>query len=180
MLLAPGPTDSRLSVVHVKRIEEPYRSPSITPKLAPPQPRWEARLIRPVIAQDVLLRTRRVEEMVRHLRSVTPVERRAVEAVRRLARQTVRREESPPTPMQVRPLIPLPSPATREATREARSDVIIRDYPQAANSIPKAANPASQAANPTPPSFNLDALTTQVMDQIDRRVVAWRERMGRF
>jgi hypothetical protein len=34
--------------------------------------------------------------------------------------------------------------------------------------------------SPQAPAINLDALTSQVMDQIDRRVIAWRERMGKF
>jgi hypothetical protein len=164
MLLASPPAALRLSVVELKRIEEQRRySPAV--ELNAPAPRWESRLLHRTIAQDVLVRTRRVEEMLRHLRSMTAAASKIMETARRVIRQSARREERPASAsMMLRPQVLSPVNAAREPLPEASASTTVQDQPRAG----------------APPSFNLDALTSQVMDQIDRRVVAWRERMGKY
>jgi hypothetical protein len=71
--------------------------------------------------------------------------------------------------------------------------LVLRHALAAANNSPQAI-PASQKVSPEMfnsqldssvpaatayPRFNIDQLTEQVVQQIDRRVIAWRERMGR-
>lgn len=168
MRLASAPHDSKMSRVDVKRIERADPPAPATPQaLTAPPPRWEARMLRPAMAQDVLQRTRRVEETVRHLRLATVAARNAADAARRVVRQASRTEERPaPAPMQLRVAATV-APAIRGEAPEEH-------MPRHAQ--PAAAPPAVAAA----PAINIDTLTTQVMDQIDRRVVAWRERMGKF
>jgi hypothetical protein len=166
--LASAPHDSKMSRVDVKRIERADPpAPAAPQALTAPPPRWEARMLRPAIAQAVLQRTRNVEETVRHLRLATAAARNAADAARRVVRQASRMEERPaPQPMQLRTTVTA-APAIRGEAPEEH----IPGHAQ-----PAAAPPAAATA----PAINIDTLTTQVMDQIDRRVVAWRERMGRF
>ena len=79
--------------------------------------------------------------------------------------RTARREQ----PAQPRELALRSTPPLDEAPsprRPPRERAIAADEPAAR---PPVAQPA----------VDLDALTNHVIDQIDRRVVAWRERMGR-
>jgi hypothetical protein len=69
--------------------------------------------------------------------------------------------------MVVRPVQP---PAGSRVDFSAEHPAAIAALPPR-NSVPFAVAPAEP---------NLDAITTHVMDRIDRRLIAWRERMGKF
>jgi hypothetical protein len=85
----------------------------------------------------------------------------------RLRQNSVRAERSPAD------LPRIVNPARRDAPRKTAS----ARTPEAG---PASRTPASWAQPPAPvPVINVDTLTSQVMQQIDRRLVAYRERMGR-
>jgi hypothetical protein len=137
------------------------------PVLAPLPPRWEERVIRRSIAHSVIEKARRVEEFVRRLQDAAPSVQRAASVAQNVVRKTGRREGPPRgEAIQLRPAPIRPAaPEARSAADPARLPV---------ESEPRTPQP------PQAPAINLDALTSQVMDQIDRRVIAWRERMGKF
>lgn len=111
------------------------------------------------IARQIIHKAQRLEElMVRTVRKET--EHRLEHVVRRNSR---REEMRPMVPMVLRPAaaaVPSDRPQGSEewAVRERET---VREFAPA-------------------PAININSLTEQVMDQIDRRVVAWRERMGKF
>jgi hypothetical protein len=165
MLLASRP-DGRGSTVEVRKLTPSGPPAAPRPLLAPLPPRWEKQWVRQVVAQGVLERTRRAEEFVRRLRSATPAAQQAASAAQQVIRKTARHEaRTQAAPMQLRPASPAPTSQARTAIETDRSPA-----------VPEPRTPQPAAA----PPINIDALTTQVMDQIDRRVISWRERMGRF
>jgi hypothetical protein len=114
-----------------------------------------------------------VEEEVRRLRAAGALLNPSV-VVHRVVERFTRREEQPTRqPMALRPTVPLAPPEAQsgiESEHRARSNGDREENHEF--QLPAHMNPGS--------NLNIDSLTTQVMDQIDRRIVAWRERMGRF
>ena len=190
---APAPVQPRVAPVHRRELPVPaqrtplqLRNAPVQPSIAPvtqivaarPQalapltakaapPRWDIVLTRRSIATHVLMQTRRVEELVRTLCSATTPAHPPAEIAQRVTRQSARYEERPAA--QAMALRPQLAPAMPEAQRAPLEQPRIeREW---------------NRSHPTPPPImtpNIDTLTTQVMDQIDRRVIAWRERMGKF
>ena len=135
--------------------------------------RWEARIIGESIAQAVRMRTARTGEAAQRLRAAgVSSEPRAI--VRRVVERFTRREEQPVRQaMALRPATPSPAPAQAQRTIESELAARTKEDRESVQALPPAQlNPVS--------NINVDSLTNHVMDQIDRRIVAWRERMGRF
>jgi hypothetical protein len=89
----------------------------------------------------------------------------AADVVNRLTRRATREE----LPVHTRPTTLAPSPVAIAAAAA-----------RAASAASSAAAPASWVPPQAPPAaIDVTALTSQVMQQIDRRLIAYRERMGR-
>jgi hypothetical protein len=156
------------TVREVVRNFSPLQDPAKTPM------RWETGITADSIARQVKVRTRRVEELVRVLRRRTAPSNDGGTAIRRVIQRFTRHEEQPARPpMTLRPTAPVPV-ETQHRPEDGRPLPPHGDWTTSpAFSAPHAnANPAM--------NINIDALTSQVIDQIDRRLVARRERMGRF
>src|SRR5262249_18216089 len=75
----------------------------------------------------------------------------------------------------------------RELPVPPRTTVLARPAATAAQASRRHDGAATEAAGPTraewapvsPPAINVEALTSQVLQQMDRRLLAYRERMGR-
>lgn len=88
----------------------------------------------------------------------------AIELPAILKRRVIRTEQSVQEPARI-----LPAPAAKAAAQSNNTQAPAQHTP----AMPPP--PAMQTA----PAFNVDALTSQVIQQIDRRLIAYRERMGR-
>ena len=121
--------------------------------------RKELTVVTESIARQAIRRTQQFEDCV-----VRTVRREAEHRLQSLVRRNSRREEMPPPmPMVLRPAAAAVQPTAPQASDE------------------HAVHEREMAREFTPaPAININSLTEQVMDQIDRRVVAWRERMGKF
>jgi hypothetical protein len=125
-----------------------------------------AGLVTESIARQVIRRSERLEEFVRTLRKGRAITIEQESPARRVLRGNTRREVMPPgTTMSLRPA---PAAAAQAAP------------PAEPAEQPAARQQAQPPIPPAMPTLNIDLVTSQVMDQIDRRVIAWRERMGKF
>ena len=135
------------------------RSPGIAPAAAfvPRKPAREHAMVPP-------LQTPPVHRSMRHREIASLVVAHAGEIASRLRRNVARHESPPPAPTAV-----LAAPQ-RAAATEVQAAV------QAAAAHREA--DARRLAQPAP-AMNVEVLTGMVIQQIDRRLVAYRERMGR-
>jgi len=102
--------------------------------------------------------------MLVQTRRMRVLERENITQVRRVRERMARREEHPlETRAVVRTLAKPASAARHEMPLDALAHRSPQPYPP-----------------PAPPQLNIESLTTQVIQQIDRRLVAYRERMGRI
>ncbi|WP_431257242.1 hypothetical protein ACQ86G_21670 [Roseateles chitinivorans] len=101
------------------------------------------------------------------VQSIAPVAAAHAAEIATRLRRGATREELPPPPSAA--VLAAPGRAAARAA-EAQAPVTA----QAARQQPSAPRPA-----PAAPAVDVDALTGLVIQQIDRRLVAWRERMGR-
>jgi hypothetical protein len=145
----------------VRPLPAAYGQRPTPPNLVLPQLRTQASI--GLIATRAVRHFHRLEEFsYTFRRSVRTTAEPEVVPSRMLQRNQRREESQSPAPMVVRAPQAGPQPPAQKPMEEPRWR-----EPQA---LPCAA----------PPAINIDSLTSQVMDQIDRRVIAWRERMGKF
>jgi hypothetical protein len=108
-----------------------------------------------------------VQRSMRHREIASPVARPAREIASRL-RRNVARHELPSSALGA--VLATPHLAAARAASEAHAVM------QAAAARQPAETPS---VSPPAPAINVEALTGMVIQQIDRRLVAYRERMGR-
>ena len=174
-LAAPFPAMAHLvsgqalpSPIHLTRYEsrsQHYHAPAVTSGRGPlASGVGQSAAAIGSIAACAVRHVQHLEEFVRTFRKAVRTLAEPERPARLVLQHTMRREELRlPAAMVLRPAVPAASETTHlQAPEEPRHE-----------------RPASFAP-PAAPAINIESLTSQVMDQIDRRVIAWRERMGRF
>jgi hypothetical protein len=162
----PAPIQAVSSPTYITRQEsrsQHYHAPAVTfvSGLALGASRQASAAAIGSIASRAVRHFQHLDEFVRTFRKKVLAPADAQWTTQRILHQNVRREEPrPSTPMVLRPAQPA-APGASHAP------------------LPEPPRP-ERPVNPAPPAINIESLATQVMDQIDRRVVAWRERMGKF